>query len=176
MNPSPTRKVSRKAPQQTRDELGRRLCRMPSCGKLVGKGRRSYCSDKCARAFEVAYFPGVTRALVHKRDRGVCALCKCDTDKLQRILRWMRFNGCRDAAKEVPSLLGFRDSIDSGAFWQADHIVECVRGGWGTGLDNLRTLCTPCHKAETKRLAGELAAERRRAKAQGVLFGSAGVA
>jgi hypothetical protein len=36
--------------------------------------------------------------------------------------------------------------------WEADHVVEVVRGG-DTTLANLATLCLPCHKAKTKALA-----------------------
>lgn len=45
--------------------------------------------------------------------------------------------------------------------WEMDHILPVVRGGGGCGLDNLRTLCLRCHRAETARLATERAAERR---------------
>jgi len=51
---------------------------------------------------------------------------------------------------------------DSGrrTFWDMDHIEEVVRGG-SYKLENLMTLCQPCHKAKTARLAAERAAERR---------------
>jgi 5-methylcytosine-specific restriction endonuclease McrA len=41
-------------------------------------------------------------------------------------------------------------------FWQADHIFAVAEGGGSTGLDNLRTLCTPCHSAETEQLLARL--------------------
>lgn len=167
----------RKVPRQKRDALGRRLCRHPDCEKLVPKGRRSYCSAACAKEFEIAYFPSRTRHHVYERDGGVCAACGCDTDKLRRVIKhaarlasrekqggWRRHHydtDARAAVYRVAKELGFNDWYSSGGFWQADHIQECVRGGWGKGLDNFRTLCTPCHKAETARLAGELARARR---------------
>lgn len=43
------------------------------------------------------------------------------------------------------------------SLFQADHIHPVSEGGGGCGLDNLRTLCVPCHKAVT-------AAWRRRRK------------
>lgn len=46
-----------------------------------------------------------------------------------------------------------------GWFWQADHIMPVAEGGGLAGLDNLQTLCTPCHQAKTKAQAG-----RRKAK------------
>ncbi len=47
--------------------------------------------------------------------------------------------------------------------WHADHIVPLIDGGART-LDNLQTLCAPCHKAKTKREATERAGRRRAAK------------
>jgi len=41
-----------------------------------------------------------------------------------------------------------------------DHITEVIRGG-SNQLENLQTLCQPCHKAKTRRLAHERALERR---------------
>lgn len=39
----------------------------------------------------------------------------------------------------------------SGALWQADHIVPVAFGGGQCGLENLQTLCTPCHAAKSQR-------------------------
>lgn len=44
--------------------------------------------------------------------------------------------------------------------WEADHIHAVVLGGHN-GLDNYRTLCWPCHRRETARLACERASARR---------------
>lgn len=48
----------------------------------------------------------------------------------------------------------------AGNAWNADHIVPVFRGGGACGLENLRTLCTPCHADVTKQQARERAAER----------------
>jgi 5-methylcytosine-specific restriction protein A len=164
------RENKRKAPRQEKDALGRRLCRR--CKKLVGKGLRSYCSRECRNEFEIEYFPQYTRKAVFHRDKGVCAKCGTDTDLIRRIgsrLRRMGGGGYGtrgwDLCREFFTAIGFKASSSAGDFWQADHIHECARGGWGTGLSNLRTLCTPCHKQETARLARELAESRRLAKA-----------
>lgn len=45
--------------------------------------------------------------------------------------------------------------------WQADHIIPVCEGGGQCGLENYRTLCTPCHKQETRELAARRAAARR---------------
>lgn len=49
--------------------------------------------------------------------------------------------------------------------WEADHIVPVVEGGGECGLENLRTLCQPCHRRETAKLAARRAAKRREGNA-----------
>jgi 5-methylcytosine-specific restriction endonuclease McrA len=73
------------------------------------------------------------------------------------------------SAHSVARELGF-GGIKGGGLWQADHVIECVNGGWGMGLDNFRTLCTLCHKEETARLAAELSERRKIAKFPESLF------
>lgn len=89
--------------------------------------------------------PRYVRGEVEKRDAGVCALCgtQCHTRP-----KWVEGEGwVRIWSREMRG-------------WEADHIVPLVEGG-GYGLDNLRTLCVPCHKAETKALAQRRAASRK---------------
>lgn len=47
------------------------------------------------------------------------------------------------------------------SWWEADHIIPVVEGGGQTGLENLRTLCWPCHRKATAELAARRAARRR---------------
>lgn len=49
--------------------------------------------------------------------------------------------------------------------WEANHIVAVVEGGGECGLDNMETLCPPCHQRETARLAARRAEARRAAEA-----------
>lgn len=58
-----------------------------------------------------------------------------------------------------------------GHAWQADHIVAVYLGGGQCDVDNLRTLCTACHKKRTKKQALERARERRGAKKDAVANG-----
>jgi hypothetical protein len=131
------------------------------CHQKVPRGMRSYCSRNCRIKFSIAYFAPSARYYLYARDRGVCALCGCDTEKLSRV-----FKRCRvDAQSWVLQALGF-GRVHTGSLWQADHIRECARGGWGEGIENYRTLCIASHKRETARLARELAAERRQKSAK----------
>ena len=47
-----------------------------------------------------------------------------------------------------------------GNAWQADHVVPVYRGGGLCGLENLRTLCTPCHADVTRQQAKDRATAR----------------
>jgi hypothetical protein len=58
--------------------------------------------------------------------------------------------------KTQKSLHSLLHNPKEGDFWQADHIKAVAEGGGNAGLDNLRTLCTPCHQVETERLRGRL--------------------
>ena len=44
--------------------------------------------------------------------------------------------------------------------WEADHVVPVIEGGGACGLDNLQTLCVPCHRAATRELRARLARSR----------------
>ena len=56
-------------------------------------------------------------------------------------------------SKSVNKLL---QNPKEGDFWQADHIKAVAEGGGSCGLENLRTLCTPCHQIETEKLRSRL--------------------
>lgn len=51
--------------------------------------------------------------------------------------------------------------LDGRHTWEADHILPVVEGGGECDLSNLRTLCLPCHRAETAKLAKRRAEQRR---------------
>lgn len=165
-------------------EDGRPICRW--CGWPVPKGRRTWCSQTCIDEYLVRKNPGDARNRVFRRDRGVCAVCGIDTESLDEALNhlwgrrrrhpyrhrvWEEPSGYEDrdlwpgptevfeTLKRAMSRLGWTEVLTR-TLWEADHIVPVVEGGGGCGLDGLRTLCVPCHRAETAELA------RRRAKAR----------
>ncbi len=129
---------------------GRALCRY--CGQEVPEGRKTFCSggratflrtgdylvpgSGCVHEHVLRTQPDYARRCVWARDRGKCALCP-------------KVSGHRNASHE----------------WQADHTLPVAEGGGSCGLDNLRTLCTECHRQETTKLAARRAEARRAARA-----------
>jgi hypothetical protein len=129
--------------------------------------------------------PGRARALVLARDKGVCAICRFDTLVIEREkqallieagrrfaageLKWASFGVRRygPALREAVDDLFRRYGLEPRAvdhrksFFDADHIVPVAEGGGSCGLDNLRTLCLPCHRRVTAELKARLAAARR---------------
>lgn len=149
------------------------------CGRPVPKGRRNWCSEACIEDRKIRNSPAYARQRVLERDRGVCAHCGRDCVALEaKVVAWLRAGAAAGAnavdhymrrRRRAAIAYRFGVLVTGGGFefasirslWQADHIVPVVEGGGGCGLDNLRTLCVPCHKRETRELARRRAASRR---------------
>lgn len=97
-------------------------------------------------------------------------MCETRTDDLERALvdLWLQDP---EAARTNAWLLGFTLRFKQyrrlKSLWEADHIVAVVEGGGSCTLENLRTLCSPCHKAVTKALMGRIKMVRAIAKNTG---------
>lgn len=50
----------------------------------------------------------------------------------------------------------------NGHLWEADHVVAVVEGGGACGMENLQTLCNPCHRIATAELAARRARKPRK--------------
>jgi len=149
---------------------GRPLCCF--CREEVPAGRRSWCSAECVHDYRMLNDWNYVTSQVWKRDKGICADCGIDTDKLRykvrRVLNWVRLRNRQHNHKfsfrAIESLYRERYSLKSrlhgSQWWDAHHIVPLSRGG-GIGLDNLVTLCVECHK---RRHAGK--AQRHHARMQ----------
>lgn len=147
---------------------GRQVCRW--CGEETKPPRRTWCSKACVDEYLSRSSSRSIRRLVFERDKGICTSCGLDTEKLSRILAHARRSQqswndrfiyyCR-AIAPLRVQLGFNPS---GTLWEADHITPVIEGGGQCGLENLRTLCTPCHKQATAELARRRARQRRDAK------------
>jgi 5-methylcytosine-specific restriction endonuclease McrA len=141
------------------------------CGKTPLPPRRtSWCSDACVREY-LSFEPAALRKACWERDRGFCRLCRRDIGALKAFIQRMLAIAKRadwhpervppDLAKRARrwTRLLRRLRLDPRHLWEADHRKPVIEGGLNC-LSNLRTLCLPCHKAETRELA------RRRARAR----------
>jgi 5-methylcytosine-specific restriction endonuclease McrA len=139
-------------------------------------------------------WPALRRSVL-ARSGGLCALCGIDVPAFRRrvgealLAAWRgRLRGpVLEGETELPGNLWRDDERravlvalgDSRAWprepnrdwWEADHVLPVVLGGRDE-LSNLRLLCVPCHKGETRALARRRAEERKDAKIGGRLFGS----
>ena len=148
-----------------RKTLNRQKGECTWCGKPVPPRYRTWCSQVCVDAFRREHDWPYIRTLVLARDHGVCASCGVDCVRLRRLCRMVRHREGWDAWRYLArhyGSLGWPETTVRD-MWEAHHIVERVRGG-GNELSNLVTVCVPCHKRETARLAAERAAARRKIK------------
>jgi 5-methylcytosine-specific restriction endonuclease McrA len=84
----------------------------------------------CAEEFVLRTQHQFARAVVFCRDKGICAECGVDT-----------------IATPMPADLVGMEPRKS--WWEVDHTIEIADGGGG-GVDNLVTLCTPCHRTKSE--------------------------
>jgi HNH endonuclease len=130
--------------------------------------KSTYCSQKCAEQGRLQrggmFSSTQVRAQVFGLEGGVCRKCGIDAHALYTRI-WSlepveRLNALINARWFLPksglALERLLQSPKEGDFWQADHIVPVSEGGGSCGLDNLQTLCTPCHQHETHRLRARL--------------------
>lgn len=153
---------------------GRGFCKW--CEKEVPEGRRAWCDEECIDESRRRTDLGYQRRLVEERDKGICALCGIDTGEVSDLAE--RFQSeARDVLKTKSKGFGrnrykywphgdYKDFLRAMGFtrqhvWEMDHILPVSEGGGGCGLENLRTLCIPCHDQETAKLKARLAAARR---------------
>jgi|ERR1039458_701179 hypothetical protein len=148
---------------------GEKICY--NCGGPLPKGKPFNCSPKCSEEWRCKTSPSHTRFLLHKRDKGVCALCDVDTEALKQEHDalskgdggWSHDNDIRRAFRKDHGIPPGRACSD---WWDADHIVPVIEGGGECDLSNFRTLCIPCHRKVTRELHGRRAAKNREARTQ----------
>ena len=130
---------------------GRPLCRWCRL-EILARRRRSFCSEYCVHQWRLRSDPGYLRDQVFARDGGVCALCATDTVAAYGELK--RSRGSLRA--EALAMWGLASVQARRSLWDADHIVPVAEGGGQCDLDNLRTLCLPCHREVTADLRRRL--------------------
>jgi 5-methylcytosine-specific restriction protein A len=143
------------------------------CGKGLSKASQAagsiYCSQVCSEEGSInrgTYSGKHIREQVFARDQGVCQKCKIDAHALFSYARTLepanRLSALLDRGFRLPkSDKAYKKLIEvkqlkEGDFWEADHIIPVAEGGGGCSLDNLRTLCKPCHSEETEKLRHRL--------------------
>jgi 5-methylcytosine-specific restriction protein A len=126
---------------------GLALCRWCEL-EILAKRRRTFCSDYCVHQWRLRTDPGYLRDQVFLRDKGVCALCDANTVTIYSALKRARGN----ARAAGLSLYGMKTITSRRSLWDADHIRPVAEGGGQCDLDNLRTLCLPCHREVTAHL------------------------
>jgi 5-methylcytosine-specific restriction enzyme A len=143
---------------------GRNLCWW--CRTDVPKGRRNWCSDACVKDYKLHHDWPTIRAAVLARDKGVCSACGVDVEHAnlvwRRIRRHLHHYDARwySLAKLIISVTGWPIEDISRDWWEAHHVVARADGG-PDSVDNLVTLCVPCHKDETRRQSRARAEKRK---------------
>ena len=139
-----------------------------------------FCRPECQRQYSIKTSGSAGRRAVYKRDRGICEKCKIDCSAMLRRLQCIE-RGSKKWRENRKSTLELHyknwveragekainelvKSATAGKAWQADHVIPVYGGGGQCDVDNLRTLCTPCHREVTSAQAKERAAARRATK------------
>lgn len=148
MRPARTLEGGRLQPHLlARGSNGLPLCRWCDL-EILAKRRRTFCSDYCVHQWRLRSDPGYLRDRVFARDRGICQICQADTIAIFAALK--RARGRARAAGL--SLYGMKSVASRRSLWDADHILPVAEGGGQCDLENLRTLCLPCHREATAAL------------------------
>lgn len=157
----------------TRDDLA--VLKGDNCSWCAGilsaasrQAKAVYCSQECAEEGRLRrggmYASSRIRDQVFALEGGVCQLCGVDAHafflRVKSLPPAQRLSVLCNANWRLPkthvALQRLLQDPTEGSFWQADHIKAVAEGGGGCGIENLRTLCVPCHTSETGKLRGRL--------------------
>lgn len=149
------------------------LCRF--CRRETSSARSTFCSPQCVHEHKLRTQPGYVRECVFARDKGICAVCRVDTEAILAELRSLARKRTRTAGlpavpttgktrvrrkgkgktrnpEPPPHVLALLVKLGypvhryrTGSLWDADHIRPVAEGGGECGLDNYQSLCFPCH-------------------------------
>lgn len=127
------------------------------CAAPLPPRRRTWCSDRCGETFWANHWWSVARRTAKRRDRYRCARCGHRPPK--RPAR----SGYRTHAAYLAAMRAWRAAKRTVRL-EVNHIVPCV-GKHGMlscahHLDNLETLCPPCHKTHTAAVSRPARRER----------------
>lgn len=114
----------------------KKKCR--GCGGDVPKGRISWCSRLCYNR----YCPQMVKIAIRRRDNHVCQICKKDIRELVKE----HFKLKPECSVLSPE---YRNWMKEYPNEEYDHIIPFSEGG-RTIIENMRTVCSQCHKNRTK--------------------------
>ena len=103
----------------------------------------TFCGPGCIVQHRLRTDPVFVRECVFLRDRGVCAVCRVDTARVQADLYALPTRE-RNA---LAARLGYPPT--RGELWDADHILPVAEGGGECGVEGYQTLCVTCHRAKS---------------------------
>lgn len=117
------------------------------CGGALPKGRRTWCSDRCADGFWKNHWWSLARRAAKRRDKYRCARCGHVPVKRpsKRVpIAPSAYNAAMRAWRKART----RDRLE------VNHRIPC-NGRHGTlscdhHLENLETLCVACHQEHTR--------------------------
>ncbi len=122
------------------------LCR--GCHGPVPKGRFTWCSQACKEVND----PFWVRRAVQKRDKHVCALCGVNIKEAVArrravTLEYPPFLPGETSTQRYKRHCEALEKLRGPKIREEhDHVVPFSAGG-KTVLENMRTVCSPCHKA-----------------------------
>lgn len=105
----------------------------------------TFCGAVCVHEHKLRSDPAYARAAVFARDKGVCAVCRTDTEAVRLELLAMPAKRRRAMATK----LGYPYHRLRCSLWDCDHVRPVALGGGESGLNNLQTLCPRCHHRKT---------------------------
>lgn len=118
------------------------------CKGDVHPPRRTFCSKSCVHEHLLRANNKYMRNQVYARDKGVCSMCSVDC---KLVAKQVQLHG--RVARDKYGISAHRRCWKTklgGGLWDVDHIVPVFEGGGQCGLENLQTLCIPCHKRKTQ--------------------------
>lgn len=155
------------------------------CGKALVGRQTQWCSTECNNSLARDHNWNVARRAARQRDGQRCVRCG-ESPKVRRRAEYLdptQHYGARrlemigiEIVEPVRDRHGFAELVSVYEYrehLEVNHIVPRVGQGYGFGchnhLDNLETLCHPCHVAETTRQGAERRLARKLDK-PGTLF------